>query len=368
MHSLAALLPLFTLALPLVLAQTGATCNATVSCPVTAPCCSEFGFCGSTEAFCLGGCNPLWSNSLTSCSPNPVCENAVHTFADNSRVLTNSSYFDGNASEYDWVVESGNIMNTNSSGGELVMILTEANGGTRLSSTRYIHYGTVSARMKTGRWAGIVTAFITMSNVKDEIDWEFPGQFTTSGQSNYFWQGVVTTPNHGENQTDLTDTYSNYHIYTIDWQQDTLKFLVDGAVVRTINKNDTLTNGVYEYPTTPARVQMSLWPAGTASSAAGTVQWAGGLIDYNDPDYLAAGHFYALVSGVNITCNDPTPPAAGITAYAYGANSSTNVPSVLLTNVSTDLNGAPALQGRAGNGLQLLLAMALAAGVLGQLL
>jgi beta-glucanase (GH16 family) len=41
--------------------------------------------------------------------------------------------------------------------------------------------------VKTGRWAGVVTAFITMSNIKDEIDWEFPGANTT----NFFWQGNI---------------------------------------------------------------------------------------------------------------------------------------------------------------------------------
>lgn len=37
----------------------------------------------------------------------------------------------------DFIVDKGNIMNTNQSGGELAMLLTEDNGGTRLSSTRY---------------------------------------------------------------------------------------------------------------------------------------------------------------------------------------------------------------------------------------
>jgi len=222
--------------------------------------------------------------------------------------------------------------------------------------------------MKTGRWDGVVTAFITMSDVKDEIDWEFPGNTTTQGQSNYFWQGVITQPNHGNISTGLTDTYSNYHDFTIDWQPDTLRWLIDGKVVRTLNKADTVVNGVAEYPTTPARIQLSLWPAGTASSAAGTVQWSGGLINYQDPDYLAAGHFYALVSSVNITCADPTKPGAGITGYVYGANSSTNTPSVALTNATTDLNGAPALIARATTGIRTLLAVAIAAGVLGQLL
>ena len=43
-------------------------------------------------------------------------------------------------------LDKGTIINTNSSGGELALLLTETNGGTRLSSTRYVHYGTITAR------------------------------------------------------------------------------------------------------------------------------------------------------------------------------------------------------------------------------
>ena len=63
--------------------------------------------------------------------------------------------------------------------------------------------------VKTGRWAGVVTAFITMSDIHDEIDWECehfcrlicmrhhlsgylgPGSNTTQAQTNWFWQGVI---------------------------------------------------------------------------------------------------------------------------------------------------------------------------------
>ena len=47
--------------------------------------------------------------------------------------------------------------------------------------------------VKTGRWKGVVTAFITMSDAKDEIDWEWPGTVTTEAQSNFFWQGFFRT-------------------------------------------------------------------------------------------------------------------------------------------------------------------------------
>jgi len=126
----------------------------------------------------------------------------------------------------------------------------------------------------------------------------------------------------------------------IDWQQDTLTWSIDGNVVRTLKKSDTFdTNGVAHYPTTPARVQLSLWPAGTSSNPAGTVTWAGGMIDWTNSDYEAAGHFYALVSSVNIECADPTTPAANVTSYIYGGNSSSLTPGINLSNATT-VNGA----------------------------
>ncbi|KAM6503356.1 glycoside hydrolase family 16 protein [Amanita muscaria] len=320
---------------------TATSCNATNLCPASAPCCSEFGFCG-TGTYCLGGCNPFASNTLTSCRPNPVCQSATHVFSDNSRVLSNATFYNGNASEYDWTLDKGNIINTNSSGGELAMLLTQSNGGTRLSSTRYVHYGTITAKLKTGRWAGVVTAFITMSDIKDEIDWEFPGANTTEGQTNYFWEGVIPQGhNNGQTTTGISDTFSNYHDYSINWTPDTLTFLVDGNVVRTVKKSDTVdSSGVANYPATPSRIQLSLWPAGINSSSPETVQWSGGMINWNDPDYQAAGHFYALVKSVTVQCADPVAPGPNITSYVYQSNNTANL-SVAFSNASTLISGAP---------------------------
>ena len=69
-----------------------------------------------------------------------------HTFPDLSRIIMNTTYYGGNATEYDWTLDKGQIINTNTSGGELALLLTETNGGTRLSSTRYVHYGTITTR------------------------------------------------------------------------------------------------------------------------------------------------------------------------------------------------------------------------------
>jgi hypothetical protein len=39
-----------------VLAQ---NCSSEEQCPERAPCCSEYGWCGTGQAFCLGGCEPF---------------------------------------------------------------------------------------------------------------------------------------------------------------------------------------------------------------------------------------------------------------------------------------------------------------------
>ena len=101
------------------------------------------------------------------------------------------------------------------------------------------------------------------------------------------WDSVspfgLDTAGNGATHGSLSDTNQNYHDYTvcmplsftrhvltrvtqIDWQPDTLKFLIDGQEVRIVNKADTLVNGVYQYPTSPARVQLSVWAGGIAGS------------------------------------------------------------------------------------------------------
>lgn len=45
---------------------------------------------------------------------------------------------------------------------ELILTLTENGGGTKVSTTRSVLYGTISASVKTVGAPGVVTAFITM--------------------------------------------------------------------------------------------------------------------------------------------------------------------------------------------------------------
>ncbi|KAF7980556.1 hypothetical protein HWV62_37711 [Athelia sp. TMB] len=338
MHRLLTILVPILAALVTVTAQ--ASCSVDNLCPAATPCCSEFGFCG-TGYYCLGGCNPLASNTLTSCMPNPVCQSANHTFPDNSRIWPNITTYQGNSSAYDWTLDKGNIVNTNTSGGELALILTESNGGTRLSSTKYVHYGTITARALTPS----MFPDISMSDIKDEIDWEFPGTAITEGQTNYFWQGVIPTTTNGNTTDGLSNTYKNYHDYTIDWQPEALTWKVDGVTVRTLKASDAMNGTISQYPNTPSRIQVSLWPGGISSEPAGTVAWAGGTFPFLylrmiDWSQTTNGQFEALVSSISIECADSTSTPSNSTGYVYEKDTSTDTPGITYTSATTLLGGA----------------------------
>lgn len=73
------------------------------------------------------------------------------------------------------------------------------------------------------------------------------------------------------------------------------------------------------------------------------------MINWNNPDYVAAGHFYTIIQSVSINCSDPAGSIpTGAESYSYGPNTTTNglqIPSVLVTNKTTIMNAAPRIAG-----------------------
>lgn len=199
-------------------------CGWASQCPQSSPCCSEYGFCAAGTS-CLGGCNPQGSYGEGFCAPMPVCSSAnvspparprtprpiigddggpacrtwiecadtrvarpQYTFADDSRIQRDHSAWNGDTSKYDWTLDKrASIRPSRSSSlsrlahssprathpvdssnpplvqnNALVLTLTEDGGGTRVSTTRNVLYGTIQASIKTVGVAGVVTAFITM--------------------------------------------------------------------------------------------------------------------------------------------------------------------------------------------------------------
>lgn len=118
------------------------------------------------------------------------------------------------------------------------------------------------------------------------------------------------------------------HTYTIDWQPDYISWAIDGEVLRTKNRNETYntTTSQYHFPQSPSRIELSLWPAGLQSNGEGTVDWAGGLVDW-DSQYMSNGYYYASVSDVTLECYDPPSGFSnnfGSDAYYYTSTYGTN--------------------------------------------
>lgn len=316
-------------------------CGGGTLCPEDTPCCSLYGQCG-TGAYCLGGCDPINSFSLNACAPMPMCKSANYNFNNLDDIAPNTKYL-GDASKADWV-SSGEPVEYSKS---LLLTMAQGTVGTLLASNHYVWYGKVSATLKTSAGAGVVTAFIMMSDTKDEIDFEWIGTDLTTVQTNFYSLGI-TNYNNGKNASVSSDTMANSHTYEIDWSPDQLTWSVDGNVVRTLKKSDTWnsTSNRYSYPQSPSRVQLSLWPAGLPTNPKGTIDWAGGEISWNSP-YMANGYYYSQFTNVNIECYPTPSDAQGSGSVSYVLTNSfanesdfsvTNQPTVLGSFAATGLN------------------------------
>ncbi|KAJ5698883.1 glycosidase crf2 [Penicillium macrosclerotiorum] len=310
------------------------TCSTSSQCPEDKPCCSQYGECG-TGAYCLGGCDIQSSFSIDSCAPMPVCEDKSYTWDNLDNTILNTKYL-GDASEADWTYSGYPKIDD----GSLLMTMPKNSVGTLFANNHYIWYGKISGKIKSSRGAGVVTAFILLSDVKDEIDYEFVGADLSNVQTNYYWQGVLDWHNSANASIDGGDSFDDWHTYEIDWQPDQTQWSVDGEVKRTLKKSDTWnsTANRYQYPQTPARLQMSIWPAGQASNAEGTIAWAGGEIDWDSTDIQEKGYYYATIGQVDVTCYSAPSGTSqtGNTSYVYTSSSAMEA-DVEITSNSTVL-------------------------------
>jgi beta-glucanase (GH16 family) len=117
----------------------------------------------------------------------PTCKSSDYKMDSLDDIMANTEYL-GDASKANWV-SSGTVVPYN--GDSVLLTMAPSTVGTLLSSTHYVWYGKISATMTTSQGQGVVTAFILMSDVKDEIDFEFVGDDVTDAQSNFYWQGVT---------------------------------------------------------------------------------------------------------------------------------------------------------------------------------
>jgi hypothetical protein len=125
------------------------------------------------------------SFSLDSCVPEPVCQSKTYKMDSLDRYKDISKYL-GDPSEADWVGQGEPVLYN----GNVLLTMPPKSVGTVLATSTYLWYGNVKAKFKTSKDAGVVTAFILLSDVKDEIDYEFVGVDLSTAQTNYYFQGI----------------------------------------------------------------------------------------------------------------------------------------------------------------------------------
>lgn len=126
------------------------------------------------------------SFSYEACVPAPVCQDSQTTFENMDSILDIGDFL-GDANDGTWVGQGEPRIENNN----LYLTMPEDSHGSLISSTAYLWYGNVKARMKSSRGKGVITAFILFSDIKDEIDYEWVGVDLETAQTNFYFQGIT---------------------------------------------------------------------------------------------------------------------------------------------------------------------------------
>lgn len=175
-----------------------------------------------------------------------------------------------------------------------------------IQSNFYLFWGTLEVHLKAASGRGIVSSVVLQSDDRDEIDLEWIGSDTKHVQTNYYGKGHEEIWDRGAFH-EVEGGVDIYHNYTVHWTSDKLEWLIDGKEVRTVTPKDA--NDGTIYPQTPSNVRLGIWPAGDPDNREGTIQWAGGEVDYD------AGPYTMTVKQVKVT------DFSSGKEYAYGDTS-----------------------------------------------
>jgi hypothetical protein len=216
-----------------------------------------------------------------------------------------------------WNQTAGKLMYDNS--GALFTINGKGDSPT-IQSQFYIFFGAVEVIMKAAPGQGVISSIVLESDDLDEVDWEFMGGNTTHAETNYFGKG---------NTTDYTravyypvNNVMDFHNYTLIWTSDKLEWYIDGTLVRTLPYHAA--NGGLNYPQTPMTVRLGIWAGGDPGNGKGTIEWAGGPIDYGKGPYTMAVKSLRVqdYAGGN-SPPDPASSAGLAKTYQFGDRSGT---------------------------------------------
>lgn len=206
-------------------------------------------------------CNPM---KRTDCPPNPALS-GTYTY----------DFTQKNEAAPDFIASGQGNIHYEQDGAHFR--LAKRLDGPLITSRFYIMYGLVEVKMKAAPGLGIVSSVVFQSDVLDEIDWEWLGGNANEVQSNYFGKGDTSSYDRGAFHPVANHLES--HTYSVEWTAQSIKWSIDGNVVRTLTPDQV--SGGDLYPQTPMQIKLGIWAGGDPDNSEGTILWAGGETDYS---------------------------------------------------------------------------------------
>lgn len=197
--------------------------------------------------------------------------------------LTSSSYsvdFTKGADDDNWEATGHGTVKYTSDGAEFSV--AKQGDSPTIQSKWYMFFGRMEVHLKAAPGTGIVSSVVLLSDVLDEVDWEWLGGKDTEVQTNYYGKGNDAADTRSATFA-VTQAQEEFHNYTIHWTKDSCEWYINGVAVRTLKYADAL--GGENYPQTPMRVKLGIWAGGDPDNAEGTIEWAGGKTDYSGGPY-----------------------------------------------------------------------------------
>ncbi|CVL11670.1 probable rAsp f 9 allergen [Fusarium proliferatum] len=216
------------------------------------------------------------AQTYSSCNP-------MEKTCDPDKGLTSSLYsvdFTKGADDDNWEGTGHGTVKYTSDGAEFTV--AKQGDSPTIQSKWYMFFGRMEVHLKAAPGTGIVSSVVLLSDVLDEIDWEWLGGKDTDVQTNYYGKGNDAADTRSATFA-VTAAQEEFHNYTIHWTKDSCEWYINGVAVRTLKYADAL--GGENYPQTPMRVKLGIWAGGDPDNAEGTIEWAGGETDYSAGPY-----------------------------------------------------------------------------------
>ncbi|KAJ2078039.1 putative glycosidase CRH2 [Coemansia sp. RSA 988] len=201
----------------------------------------------------------------------------------------------------------------------LVLSLAKAsNGGYEGSTvyfTKWIHYGTITAVVRSGSTSpGVISSFQLQSDDGSSIDMDWVGASSNRVQANFYTGSQLELSQAVASILSVDPTSSSIE-YKIVWLPDSLTWYANGLAVRTVNRQSTWAEGEqrFNYPDQPARLSFSIWDSSASVNPALTQEWAG-VMKTDGSEFSMAVESVSVDCYSNTTSHSSLPPSGNPSA------------------------------------------------------